>query len=1065
MFATDISFGQQLQYNASTKQPLKKNLEGRLVNLIHLEGALFLNLEDQGDKRSLMELVMTESLLEEVINNLEYYKDSCLIRVDHNNKHSVTFTTIILTNVVHFNEMEPLKLVINQAIEYDFLKYSIKKKEMDFFKEEFLLDDFCFIWRENSLDSLGALDKITLIGREYMCVFQRNKQHILQAIEIRRHRNRAAIFGYILAFKGNILFQDNLDNAQMSYEANKKYQDSLKDTNELLKLWNLYSELEIVAAKEQIEEIGYIKYSSTFSKLGDNSRLRQVFYLEKKPSTIFLQSGIGYAVSTLSDMNMEELTSTKSFFIGNQAVLDQKRYGDQYVLSIELEDEYATIPASGYLLGSFSGSKVIAKRREKALLRILDGKTPLVHLKNILQNGASEEIIQKHKRGVDNELARRIFGANKISFTERQKEAIDIAINTPDIAIIQGPPGTGKTTVIRAIIARLNIIHKGKMKILVSSAQHDAVDNAIENVEYGGLPVNRIGGRKAEELKFMNQSMLQWIRDISNNCDEVLTREENGQERLIIREILMLQQKLHQKKSDLQEAHQLFVQLYPLLKQISMEESIVEQLERLLMQSGEEQGTDNSVHLNVHNLEIISLLKRQRVTVESYMDDGREQLNLLVRHVRTTIDLELEIPSVWNELRVAMEEEEVKVILPDFKKSIEVCLEQLHKGREYKVDEDLLELDIDKFLNDLNTYFETRFQAYSTSLADILWDFKDQLENPNKISELINEYTKINAATCQQSVLTSYLGLKLNDTDVYDYVIIDEAARANPLDLLIPMSLAKHIILVGDHKQLPHLLEENIVKSMLEEKNNPEIRELLNEPLFSRLFTMLEKTKFTSHKRTVMLVDQYRMHPKIGRFVSDSFYNQALQSTHVNEEQKSHHLERYNHAPIAWINVPQSLGKENSIGGQSKARKSEVEKAMEEVNYILSQNANYSIGIITFYKKQAMDIQKEVNNLSLHDQNRVKVGTVDSFQGKEFDVVILSTVRSNNQKELRKRVGFLDSRNRLNVAFSRGKRLLIVVGDTETVAIKDGQIFIKELYNFYQLCRKEGYCEGIPVYS
>ena len=278
------------------------------------------------------------------------------------------------------------------------------------------------------------------------------------------------------------------------------------------------------------------------------------------------------------------------------------------------------------------------------------------------------------------------------------------------------------------------------------------------------------------------------------------------------------------------------------------------------------------------------------------------------------------------------------------------------------------------------------------------------------------------------------------------------------------MSLGKHIILVGDHKQLPHLLEESVVKSLLEHKNDPEIRELLNEPLFSRLFKMLEKTKHTSHKRTVMLVDQYRMHPKIAKFVSDCFYDGALLSTYVTEEQKAHHLERYNYSPIAWIDVPQAYGKENSVNGQSKSRKSEVDKVMEEVNYILEANSDYSIGIITFYKKQAIDLQNEIGNLSLQDQNRIEIGTVDSFQGKEFDVVILSTVRSNNLKDKRKSVGFLDSKNRLNVAFSRGKRLLIVIGDTETVALNEGQIVIQELHDFYQLCRKEGYCEQVLVH-
>lgn len=1058
MFATDISFGQQLQYNAITKAPLEKTFEGKLVNMVHTGDTLFIKLDNNEKAGNLIELEMPESSLQQVLYDLKYYKDACLIRVDKITNRTILFTRMIFSKTVHFHENEALKLIINKAIEFDLRKYSIRKNPIDFFTEEFLIDDICFIrGEENS-------DKISLIGTQYMCVFQRNKQNILQAIEITRVFNRAAIFGNILVFKGNISFQDNLNHAQLSHEANRKYEESLKDTQELLKLWNLYSQLETEAAKEQIEEIGSLKYTSTYSTSGDNNRLRQVFYLDKKPSAAFLQSDIGYAVATIQDFNQDDITSSKTYFIGTHAILEKKRQGDQYELAIELEDDDVSIPATGYLLGSFAGSKVMAKRREIALNKILDGKTPLVNLKNILQTGNGEEIVIKDRKNVTDELSRRIFGTKNISFTERQKEAIGIAINTPDIAIIQGPPGTGKTTVIRAIIARLNMIHNGNISILVSSAQHDAVDNAIENVEYGGLPVNRIGGKKANQSKLPEQSMFKWIAEISNNCDEVLTHEENGQERAIIREILIIQQKLLQQKGELHEVHKLLTELYPLLKKISIEESIIAQMEMLLSKiSGVGQRNtlvpdDNSVP------EIVTLLGKQRVSFDSYMDDGRNQLSQLIRFVRTTIDIELEVPRVWNELRLAIDDDEIRELLPAFKESIDLCLEQFEVSSESQLDEDLLELDIEAFLSDLRNCFEIRFNEGVKTLSDILWDFRDQLENPTKVSELIRKYTNINAATCQQSVLKTFSGLKLNSKDEYDYVIVDEAARANPLDLLIPMSLGKHIILVGDHKQLPHLLEENVVKSLLEQKNDPEIRGLLNEPLFSRLFTMLEKTKFSSHKRTVMLVDQYRMHPKIAKFVSDSFYDQKLLSTHVTEKQKAHHLERYKYSPIAWVDVPQGFGKEFSVNGQSKSRKCEVDKVMQEVNYILDENSEYSIGIITFYKKQAIDLQNEIDKLSLQDQGRIEVGTVDSFQGKEFDVVILSTVRSNNLKDKRKRVGFLDSRNRLNVAFSRGKRLLVVVGDAETVALNEGQIIIQELHDFYQLCRKEGYCEQTLVH-
>ncbi|WP_379969610.1 DEAD/DEAH box helicase [Ectobacillus sp. sgz5001026] len=1056
MKATDISFGQQYQYNATINVPLERKYEGSLMKMIPSGDKLFL---DKGEGvNGLVEVILPESALRNVIYDLEYYKNACLVRMDAINSLSVLFTIIKFTQAIHFNENENLKFIINKAIEADFKKLAIHKKPINFFKEEFLVDDVCFV-RTNK-----SLEKVTLIGSEFICIFQKTKQNIMQAIEIQHLRNRSAIYGTIMVFRGCISFQDHLNNAQLSYDGMKKYQESLKDTHELLKLWDLYSELETELAKEQIEDLGSLKYTSTFSKLGENGRLRQVFYLEKKPSVLFLKSDIGYAVVSPKNFKSEDITSSLSVFIGTEVTLENKRQGDQYGLTIDLEDENVSIPSSGYLMGSYSGSKIIAQRREKALRKILNCRTPLVNLKLILQSGASEEIVIKHRAAVTEKLLRRIFGTEKISFTERQREAIDIAINTPDIAIIQGPPGTGKTTVIRAIIARLNMIHNGDIRILVSSAQHDAVDNAIENVEYGGLPVNRIGGKKIDNSTNAERSILKWISEVSNRCEEVLHREENGQERLVIREILILLQEIFIHKKNPEEVHKFFKELYPLLKEISLNQNIIERVERLIKNTGTRKVAGNENTQEPEQLAFIELLQKQRVSLASYMDDGRDNLSQLVRFVRSNIDMNLEIPGVWNEIRMAVDEEEVKNLLPRFKKSIESLHDKYNVNRALQIDEDLFDLDVGSILSELHTHFENYFNKGAQTVSDILWDFKDQLENPGKISQLINKYTKINAATCQQSVLNSISTLKLKSNIVYDYVIIDEAARANPLDLLIPMSLGKHIILVGDHKQLPHLLEEDVVKRLLEHKNDPEIRELLKEPLFSRLFKMLEKAKNTSHKRTVMLRDQYRMHPKISQFISKCFYDGSLLSG-VTAEQKQHNLERYKYHPIAWIDVPQSFGQESAVNGQSKNRKSEVEKVMKEVHQILKANTEYSIGVITFYKKQAIDLQNEIEKFSLQDQSRVEVGTVDSFQGKEFDVVILSTVRSNSLKDKRKSVGFLESRNRLNVAFSRGKRLIMVIGDVETVALNQGHIVIQELYDFYQLCRKEGYYEHLQVHN
>lgn len=101
-------------------------------------------------------------------------------------------------------------------------------------------------------------------------------------------------------------------------------------------------------------------------------------------------------------------------------------------------------------------------------------------------------------------------------------EAIDIAINTPDIAIIQGPPGTGKTTIIRAIVERLHELHSDDLRILISSTQHEAVDNAIRGMKHCGLPPIRIQNGRGKAVRGDQQNKAAWLAGLTEACDAIL---------------------------------------------------------------------------------------------------------------------------------------------------------------------------------------------------------------------------------------------------------------------------------------------------------------------------------------------------------------------------------------------------------------------------------------------------------------------------------------------------------------------------------------------------------------
>lgn len=264
----------------------------------------------------------------------------------------------------------------------------------------------------------------------------------------------------------------------------------------------------------------------------------------------------------------------------------------------------------------------------------------------------------------------------------------------------------------------------------------------------------------------------------------------------------------------------------------------------------------------------------------------------------------------------------------------------------------------------------------------------------------------------------------------------------------------------------------------------------MKKSLFERLFKQLQQwEKRDGIKRTVTLDTQYRMHPVLGEFVSRTFYEYHGEppiKAGRPEKEFFHDLPGYQGKVAAWINVPLNLGGETK--GQSKSRRVEARRIAQELRSLIENDSHLTFGVIAFYRAQVTELWQEFCKLELAEVaddgtyqvapawrettnyegklvERLRVGTVDAFQGKEFDVVFLSVTRSNNIKATPDRpetylqkYGFLLLENRLCVAMSRQQRLLIAAGDLEVVKAEankpesDRQA-IRELVAFYELCK------------
>ena len=286
---------------------------------------------------------------------------------------------------------------------------------------------------------------------------------------------------------------------------------------------------------------------------------------------------------------------------------------------------------------------------------------------------------------------------------------------------------------------------------------------------------------------------------------------------------------------------------------------------------------------------------------------------------------------------------------------------------------------------------------------DIKKGWKEIRRIENQIRDDILDKAQVICCTCIGS------GNEILDGRRFPQVLIDESTQATEPAALVPLVRgARQVVLVGDHKQLPPT-----VLSFRAEENG------LKRSLFERLIGL--------GIEPLLLTTQYRMHPAISKFPNQQFYSNKLIDG-VNSK------ERPAPAGLLWPDwenpvafVPINGGETVSPDGTSRENPLEVSWVLKILEDLLEAGelTQKDIGIITPYAGQVRAIRNSMSE-RLDD---VEVRTVDGYQGREKEVIIFSCVRSNPEKN----VGFLSESRRLNVALTRAKRGLIVIGDPDTL--------------------------------
>jgi len=741
-------------------------------------------------------------------------------------------------------------------------------------------------------------------------------------------------------------------------------------------------------------------------------------------------------------------------------------------VSKRLKLQAESLPCSGTLILSLGGEISQILRRMKARRAILEGRSVNPQLGLLIEeNGKIASTRLPHKtKPLSALVSSKIFPENPP--TVMQEEAIEVALNSPDILLIQGPPGTGKTTVIAAILERLNELTDKdgssiKGRVLLTGFQHSAVENMIDRLWINGIPVPKFGrrsGASESDYSLFERKLEEWCSrisvDLSSRIPEIAELKQENEIRNLCLQYCRFPSKSLASK---------------LVKLIAGLGSAVLGVETSRYAEALQEKLSIEELLKTHSGPLLESARSLRHRPDSFADDGPDRAADAITDLQELLNEKeldlLERASLW------ADRDEAPPFLKDLaelKKNLMIRFTSPPFFRVEKQNDEVFSL-----AETAMKRIRTAGLSASDKKSAALVEFLEELEgNPYGMIDAVSDYSFAFAATCQQSVnnqMRHQKGIRGKDSEQrmeYDYVIIDEAARVSPRDLMIPMALGKRIILVGDHRQLPHLIDEEVSRQIENCEQWGNESDWLKKSMFQYLFSerLKELEKKDGLTRRITLDKQFRMHPLLGEFISRSFYERFDStekfSSGLPEDSFSHNLPDTDGKPAVWLNVPSESGSLNRVGS-SWTRPAEATAIARQLRtWVKSKEGRLlSYGVITYYKAQSELIKNQLSGLV--DENiKLQIGTVDSFQGMEFDVVFLSMVRArtlNSKKRFKDRkrqaayhFGHLCLSNRLNVSMSRQKKLLVVVGDCGLLQGDLAAEFIPGLVDFYELCRIKG---------
>ncbi len=948
----------------------------------------------------------------------------------------------------------------------------------------------------------GLEPTFRLYGEEY-CLLLRMEQDCLRVVDVEKPPKEITT-GLCVAM-GKLQFspEKNLvpESARLRIEESQGA--------EYIKLWDSYAMEEGKMLLAKIRKVGEIVFKSLpkrqyagdnhfiyVGELADPKQGQRLHQVKETQGTLLLSPQIPYhlneAVTWAEYSQGRKDSFQRSLEQSCHFVLDRAKntlimrhenhqnliFGEEEPAEEEKlwqKDEKKKLPKI-YVTLDLGGDAIRIKRRNQGRNRMMDGESANPPMAKVMEGKLSHKTTPQEVLDplTLEEVVAKTFPQGA---TASQRRALVLALNTPDIALIQGPSGTGKTTVIKAVMEGINQELWGKSRqageILITSYQHDAVDHVQAKLNINSIPPVKFQG---QEHKVEKSAVEHW-------CQQWVERfvAKHGH----VGNSLQLE-KLQQKYQEYvnfpaEEQAKEFLDYGDALAKDPENKEWIQRLRRAF-----DKEKDDGY--------LLSRVRKLRVTPQGMADDGRERSNEVIVALcgdlpyddpkrKARLDLARKrFPALFQSLILEKEDMTPAFFQACAKEKMELLEESLGKPQKPQVNPDMGKL-VQSLSREWKEYDpDTGAMVETAILTDLLQAVGRQ--STVSLQKVMSKYALVYGATLQHSVAKPIYQAKQGDSKgrqghiSFDTVIVDEAARANPMDLMIAITQGRRrLILVGDHRQLPQVYDEELLEMLQETTGISLGLEQSKESMFQYLMKMAKKLEAQDNiPRSITLQEQFRMHPLLGDFVNRQFYEKySPEEAFSSPLPASHFAQNLEPSPLLWLDVPRNRGAQQRWN--STWRRPAETKVIGEKLCDYLERGEETIGIITFYSGQKADMVEQIQQMAqlcphLVDKlKKVEVGTVDSFQGKEFDVIFLSLVRSalpdkNPEEDKgRKTYGFLTMENRLCVALSRQKKLLVVVGNGEIYGgdplWRDlAEREVPALANFYALCEKEGRVEA-----